>query len=34
MIIAALVLCLILVLWPQIHTSVIQQVVDSYTFIP
>jgi formate hydrogenlyase subunit 3/multisubunit Na+/H+ antiporter MnhD subunit len=34
MIVAALILCLILVLWPQIHTSVIQQVVESYTFLP
>jgi formate hydrogenlyase subunit 3/multisubunit Na+/H+ antiporter MnhD subunit len=34
MIIAALILCLILVLQPGIHTSIIQRVAESYTFLP
>jgi formate hydrogenlyase subunit 3/multisubunit Na+/H+ antiporter MnhD subunit len=33
MIIAGLIFCLILVLWPQLHTSIIRQAADSYTFI-
>lgn len=33
MIIVSLILCLILALAPQIHTSVIQQVAESYTFV-
>jgi hypothetical protein len=30
---ASLVFCLVLVLWPQFHTDVIQQAVDSYGFL-
>jgi hypothetical protein len=31
-IMGGLVLCLVLLLWPQLHTGVIEQVVENYTF--
>jgi formate hydrogenlyase subunit 3/multisubunit Na+/H+ antiporter MnhD subunit len=33
MIIASLVFCLVLVLWPQLHTTIIRQVAENYTFL-